>query len=1718
MSIRLLPLRLLTAATLILALADPSAALTVTISASDSGWHSNAGNHTATNQDYEAGWSSNEQFRNFFVFDLSSLPLGETILSATLRAYNPIFGVPNVTFGDGYDSPDASETYNLHEVLLPAALVTAPSVLTPVVYGDLGDGAIFGSYLASSADNGDFIEIALNGAGITAAQTWVGLGSFVLGGEISTLALPVGVDEFVFGHTDPPGFGPYTRELVLEITPEPGTGGLFALGLVALASARRRRIRGAAATALGAVALLAALAPGAASAGVLATTEIKVLSNRADLISGGDALVEVVPAPPSGTTVYAGASNVTSSFALRSNGRFMGIVSALPVGVTQLTVTLPDSTGAMIAIANHPIEGPVFSGPHLQPWDCTTDGAGLGQPTDANCNAPSLVEYLYVPTSGGGYVAYDTNSPPSNVGTITNDRGQTVRNIIRRESGAINRGLYAFAVLHDPALGAIAPWNPQSGWNGKMFYPFGASCNTNQTQGSSKTSLVTNQARLQQGYLVATTSLNELGHHCNPIISAETAMMAKERIIETVGPIRFTISTGGSGGAIGQLQVSQMYPGITNGLIPSQMFADVWTTAIEVADCFLTETYWPKAAVPFTILQKTAVDGHGPTQSSCAAWVALFVPSGIPSHGCFSGSTLPTTSTPDPARDYAPVVNPDGCRATVNDLQVNAWGRRPQDDFAKRPIDNFGVQYGIEALNRPLTDPAKITMAQFLDMNLKIGGVDIDGVPTLGRTRADTDVSRIAYRSGNINDGRGLARAAILNLAAPLNVEIHTPYHAYALEARMAAIGHQDNHAIWDNAPEGTAFTAMSDWLTAVEAAGGIDATGMDPAKVKANRPATADDSCWRSGSQTALPGTCAAEVFGDSRLNAGMPSTHDVLECQLKPINPADYPGAGPLGPTAVDLALLAQIFPQGVCDYTKPREEPGPVGAVAHLRERSGRPAARQPADIDTVLSRARASARDPFREPTETWRCVMRRFACSLLFLLLPAAAFGATIVAPNGLELVEGNEGNSFPFNNVSEARYQQAYAASQFSNAPISISEIAFRVDGNAAAATFASIVELQLALSTSASPVGSLSLTFADNVGADEVVVLAQQTLPLAGIQGGTGGPNAFDVSFVFDTAFTYDPNFGDLLLDVSVFSATNVLPPVGFSYLDSEEDVSGYTHLQRVWDSTDVTALTGQTDLHSSGLVTRFTYTVVPEPGTGLLVIAGLLGLAARRRGARSAAALAFAAIALPAAIASAEPIDPWNDVGGPGFDCTNDPYNPIRADGSRDLHGDPLPGEPEWDLRDEEHVACTDQRDHDARLNPFRNVGTAQYGHDPYREPDRHQNIRFRYQSFTQLDIPSVPSTEIFRPCPTDPSVCPNLPAGLPRFDPPYPVVLVFHGFIAQKEHHRFNSQVFAENGYMAIAVNGTSPGVPGPNSQRAQNGDDVLRWLAGQSTNALGMPIDPGVYGDEADLDRVAFTGHSQGAGVSLGYQGDPRVHAIIAWDGGDTITAGNCTTGPCAPIMYQRTDGGFATPSAAHRLPGRPEARPAHVHRAQAARHGRVPLHESRHRAHRLERLRRGARRQPLCRARHQLSQPRMARPAPARQARLHRDRSGQDLRGSQCRAGARIPPGDRERRVRPPHRAHVRRLRRSAQHQHGLLGSRPARSHPRPTHTPETSRCIVEDLEIRDRYSPYFYGYCRVTVPNYVGGGNGRPNDTVAAARVADTGADGDLRFEGCPEL
>jgi hypothetical protein len=53
----------------------------------------------------------------------------------------------------------------------------------------------------------------------------------------------------------------------------------------------------------------------------------------------------------------------------------------------------------------------------------------------------------------------------------------------------------------------------------------------------------------------------------------------------------------------------------------------------------------------------------------------------------------------------------------------------------------------------------------------------------------------------------------------------------------------------------------------------------------------------------------------------AGGPLTENVLKCQLKPIDPADYVSvANPVGVTGVHLARLRAVFPAGVCDWSKP------------------------------------------------------------------------------------------------------------------------------------------------------------------------------------------------------------------------------------------------------------------------------------------------------------------------------------------------------------------------------------------------------------------------------------------------------------------------------------------------------------------------------------------------------------------------------------------------------------------------------------------------------------------------------------------------------------------------------------------------------------------------------------------------------------------------------
>ncbi len=320
---------------------------------------------------------------------------------------------------------------------------------------------------------------------------------------------------------------------------------------------------------------------------------IKVLSNQPDLISGGDALVEILNAGTGSLRATLNGADISSAFALRPNGRVMGLVTGLIDGANTLTVK--SKTGsATITITNYPNGGPIFSGPQIQPWPC------LAGATDAQCNRPVVYDYQYMPSGGGGFQPYDPNNPPSNVGTTTTDQGKTVPYIVRRESGSQDRGQYQIAVLFDPTK-SWAPWAPQAGWNGKTYVTGGSGCGTHHGETIAPDVMV--DEALKRGFMVWSTALDHNTQNCNLVVQAESMMMAKERIVEQYGPIRYTIGSGCSGGSIYQQQAANDYPGIFDGILPACSFPDSWSTAIEVVDCRLlvsrgsTSTASTKAAI-----------------------------------------------------------------------------------------------------------------------------------------------------------------------------------------------------------------------------------------------------------------------------------------------------------------------------------------------------------------------------------------------------------------------------------------------------------------------------------------------------------------------------------------------------------------------------------------------------------------------------------------------------------------------------------------------------------------------------------------------------------------------------------------------------------------------------------------------------------------------------------------------------------------------------------------------------------------------------------------------------------------------------------------------------------------------------------------------------------------------------------------------------------------
>jgi len=155
----------------------------------------------------------------------------------------------------------------------------------------------------------------------------------------------------------------------------------------------------------------------------------------------------------------------------------------------------------------------------------------------------------------------------------------------------------------------------------------------------------------------------------------------------------------------------------------------------------------------------------------------------------------------------------------------------------------------------------------------------------------------------------------------------HYQWYRFAIRERLReANGDVGNHVMWrgSSVPFANAWTLLTKWVEAVKA---DDSDVSEHQKVINNRPAELVDGCWTSATQfvaelqtlSSQPNTTCNTVYPswtNPRYLAGGPIQANRYKCQLKPINTADYTVTF----TSAELARLNSIFPNGVCDWSKP------------------------------------------------------------------------------------------------------------------------------------------------------------------------------------------------------------------------------------------------------------------------------------------------------------------------------------------------------------------------------------------------------------------------------------------------------------------------------------------------------------------------------------------------------------------------------------------------------------------------------------------------------------------------------------------------------------------------------------------------------------------------------------------------------------------------------
>jgi Tannase-like family of unknown function (DUF6351) len=709
------------------------------------------------------------------------------------------------------------------------------------------------------------------------------------------------------------------------------------------------------------------VAPATATGGL----RIEVLSGPAKYVSGGAARIRVaVPRSVSPHRVEVTVNGTETTLAPRGHA-LEGVVRDLPLGSSTVTAAVSRRDRVTQRLVNHPITGPMFSGPQQPDFFCSTPehlaGFDLTGPfLDADCSLPTRVDYYYRST-GGAWRPYDRTAPrPADMSTTPSG----VDFVIRWERGTINRFIYSIAVLDPGGTGPAALPH----WNRKLIYYFGGGVAIGHYQGANNQGESRYAHGLGEGYAIAWSTGTKTNTHYNLVLGGETALMVKSRFVTEYGDPVYTVGLGGSGGGIQQYVYGQNHKGLLDGAIPQYSYPDMVTQTIHVGDCELLER-WMDLKVQQDPASKwrqwtnrTLLEGLSSSDTVVNPYQPLTPWLAAPgSTECVKGWRGLSPLALNPKFGTAPGITPEQQAAVEwthwNDA-VNVYGRDPVTGYARSTWDNTGVQYGLQALV-----DGDITPAEFLDLNASVGGWKApqdnvqEGCPYIAalcpsdvdvwsarnitpagengvrpRTEGSVEAMNNAYRSGLVFDGR--IDIPIIDWRHYLDEELdmHNARQSFASRQRMIeGQGSAANQVVWftdarparafDQTP--MALAVMDTWL------GNIS---KHPSRgVVGNKPPEAVDSCfatdgtllyrgrdaWRGILDHGPAGACTQRfpIHGTSRTVAGGPFDEQLYKCALQPVRSAIGRGLyGSWHPTAAEVTRLQQIFPTGVCDYRKP------------------------------------------------------------------------------------------------------------------------------------------------------------------------------------------------------------------------------------------------------------------------------------------------------------------------------------------------------------------------------------------------------------------------------------------------------------------------------------------------------------------------------------------------------------------------------------------------------------------------------------------------------------------------------------------------------------------------------------------------------------------------------------------------------------------------------